>query len=208
MPAEKVVLALSPHTDDSEFGAGGTLARMVEEGHRVVYVALSSCETSLPPGLAPDTLVHESRRATKELGIHDSRVLDFKVRYFPRDRQDILEALVRLQREIQPWLVLAPASSDIHQDHKTVHEEARRAFKQSNYLGYELPWNNITMNTNYFSRLTEGQLDKKVAALMCYESQKSRMYHRAEFIRAAALMRGSQVGAERAEAFEVIRWIE
>ena len=36
------ILALSPHTDDAELGAGGTLARFAEEGHTVTVVAFST----------------------------------------------------------------------------------------------------------------------------------------------------------------------
>ena len=36
------VLVLSPHTDDGELAAGGTIARFVQEGSNVTYVALSA----------------------------------------------------------------------------------------------------------------------------------------------------------------------
>src|SRR5207244_7059171 len=35
------VLVLAPHTDDGEFGCGGTMARLVEGGADVRYVAFS-----------------------------------------------------------------------------------------------------------------------------------------------------------------------
>ena len=35
------VLVLAPHTDDGEFGCGGTMARLVEGGAEVRYVAFS-----------------------------------------------------------------------------------------------------------------------------------------------------------------------
>ena len=34
----KTILILAPHTDDGEFGCGGTISKYVEEGVRVVYV--------------------------------------------------------------------------------------------------------------------------------------------------------------------------
>ena len=49
-------LVLAPHTDDGEFGCGGTMARLVEEGTDVRYVAFSIATRSLPEGFAPDTL--------------------------------------------------------------------------------------------------------------------------------------------------------
>src|SRR5262249_11400292 len=55
----KRALVLAPHTDDGEFGCGGTMARLVEEGVDVRYVAFSIATRSLPGGFPPDTLRHE-----------------------------------------------------------------------------------------------------------------------------------------------------
>ena len=52
----KTVLALSPHTDDAEFGAGGTLARWIEEGKEIFYVAFSIAEKSVPDGFPKNIL--------------------------------------------------------------------------------------------------------------------------------------------------------
>ena len=38
------VLVLAPHTDDGEIGCGGTIARFIEEGADVYYVAFSSAK--------------------------------------------------------------------------------------------------------------------------------------------------------------------
>ena len=58
------VLVLAPHTDDGEFGCGGTMARLAEGGADVRQIAFSIASRSLPEGFAPDTLVHESRAAS------------------------------------------------------------------------------------------------------------------------------------------------
>lgn len=55
-PSENNVLVLSPHTDDGELGAGGTIARFLDEGRNVNYIAFSGCETSVPEGMPKDTL--------------------------------------------------------------------------------------------------------------------------------------------------------
>ena len=90
------VLVLAPHTDDGEFGCGGTMARLVDSGADVRYVAFSIATRSLPEGFAPDTLAREVREATAELGISEANltVHDFDVRTFPERRQDLLEPLV------------------------------------------------------------------------------------------------------------------
>src|SRR5262245_62310830 len=89
------VLVLAPHTDDGEFGAGGTMARLVEEGVEVRYVAFSIATRSLPDGFAPDTLAREVREATAELGIapENRTVHAFGVRTFTEHRQDNITIL-------------------------------------------------------------------------------------------------------------------
>ena len=48
--AVRRALVLAPHTDDGEFGCGGTMARLVEAGADVRYVAFSIATRSLPEG--------------------------------------------------------------------------------------------------------------------------------------------------------------
>lgn len=201
-------LVLCAHTDD-EFGCAATVARLVEAGADVHYVALSRCEESVPPGFAADVLEHECRACTAALGIpaENVRVRGFRVRHFPQHRQAILEEMVAMRRELAPDLVLLPSSFDTHQDHRTVFEEGFRAFKTATILGYELPQNLITFQHSAFVALTEAQLDRKVEALGHYASQLFRPYSADDFIRSLARVRGVQCNAEWAEAFEVVRLV-
>lgn len=201
------VLALSPHTDDVEIGCGATLARMAAAGLDIRSVAFSAAEESVPEGLPIDVLRKEFVRAHQELGIGPDacETLDFKVRYFPRDRQDLLEVLVKLNRTYQPDLVLVPSASDTHQDHRTVAEEAYRAFKRTSIWAYEVPWNQAQSHLNGFVAIDEAHLQRKLAAVGAYESQRHRSYVSPEFVRSLAVVRGSQMGVPLAEGFEIVR---
>ncbi len=202
-------LVIAPHTDDGEFGCGGTIARLIEEGTEVHYVALSIAEDSVPKGLPRDILATEVAEATRELGIDAEhlRVERFPVRRFPEFRQQILELLVDLNKRISPDLVFIPSSTDTHQDHQVVSQEGFRAFKRTTILGYEVPWNNLTFSTNAFFFLENLHLDAKLRSLRCYVSQLGREYVDEQFIRSLARTRGVQIGAEYAESFEVIRLV-
>ena len=81
----KNILVLAPHTDDGEFGCGGSIAYYISKGYRVIYVAFSAAEQSVIPDLPRDILRTEVLQATKILGIEkdDCIVLDFEVRRFP-----------------------------------------------------------------------------------------------------------------------------
>jgi len=205
---QATVLVLAAHTDD-EFGCAGTIARLIESGAEVHYIALSRCEESVPPGFPADVLEGECRACTRLLGIESDRVRveGFRVRHFPAYRQDILELLVRLRREIEPALVLLPSSYDTHQDHATVCEEGFRAFKSSSILGYELPQNLISFHHSAFVSLEERHIERKIAALGAYASQAFRRYAAPEFVRSLGSVRGVQCDAPYAEAFEVVRLI-
>jgi LmbE family N-acetylglucosaminyl deacetylase len=203
------VLVLAPHTDDGEFGAGGTIAKLVDEGREVRYVAFSPAVRSVPEGFPRDVLRQEVRRATGTLGIPETHltVFDYDVRTFPTVRQDILEDMIVVARDFAPDLVLAPTVNDVHQDHETIAREALRAFKRTTLLGYEIPWNHYTFNQQLYVRLAPEHVDRKVAALACYESQQHRNYANPEYIRGLAATRGINVNTPWAEVFEVYRWI-
>ena len=202
-------LVLAPHTDDGEFGCGGTMARLVDEGREVTYVAFSAAEKSVPREFPDDVLRTEVRDATRAIGIPETnlRIGEFEVRDFPRDRQAILDWMIRLRDELKPDVVFLPSVHDIHQDHATVHAEGLRAFKGTTMLGYEVPWNNLVFETTAFVRLDESHVQRKVDALRCYRSQAGRPYANEESVRAQARMRGTQAGCRYAETFQVIRWI-
>jgi LmbE family N-acetylglucosaminyl deacetylase len=199
----KTILILAPHTDDGEFGCGASIAKYTAEGKQVHYVAFSGCQQSLPAGLPSDTLLNECKKATKILGIQSTKFFDFEVRKFPAQRQEILEEMAKIRRELNPQTVFLPAKNDVHQDHHVIFSEGLRAFKNSNLLGYELPWNNKNFRPGYFEKINAAQLATKQQALRQYKSQQLRKYMNEDFIRSLAVVRGIQCGNDLAEAFEV-----
>lgn len=202
-------LLLAPHTDDGEFGCGGTIARFLEQGIRVVYVAFSICRESVPEGLPPDILKTEMHRSMDFYGIpaEDRIILDFRVRNFAGERQRVLDEMLTLGKRFKPDVVFMPSIHDVHQDHHTVAEEAMRAFKHTSLLGYEVPWNNYTFNNQAYISLSEENIKKKIGAIACYDTQKERNYSDEAFTRGLARIHGVQIGSEYAEVFEVARWI-
>lgn len=202
------VLVLAPHTDD-EFGCAGTLHRLLASGAEVRYVAFSRCEASVPAGFAVDTLERECRSCLHTLGVAATHVdiRGFAVRHFPEHRQEILEEMVKLNREYAPDLVLLPSSADLHQDHATIANEGFRAFKHCTILAYELPQNLISFENSAFVELSEEDMEKKIEALRCYRSQAFRKYSAEQFIRGLATVRGVQANVTFAESFEVVRLV-
>lgn len=208
MIVQKRILILAPHTDDGEFGCGGTISKL-QTDNEIYYAAFSSCEESVPSGFDKNILKEEVKQATGALEIPSANLslFNFSVRRFSEKRQEILDQLIGLRTAINPQIVFTPCRQDVHQDHQTITSEAIRAFKFSTILGYELPWNNLQFNNPLFIALTDSDIGRKVFAIGCYKSQANRSYSSAEFIRSLAKVRGVQAGVPYAESFEIIRMI-
>ncbi len=195
---KKKALVLSPHTDDAELGCGGTIAKLVEEGWAVHVIYFSAVRTRFPQ------LVNEAENSARILGM-SYEILDFNTRYFPRDRQDILQILHDHSRKENYNLVFTPTTTDIHQDHGVVTTEAKRIFRKCTLLGYELPWNNLDVSLNCFIPLEKRHIKKKLSALECYDTQKKHAYFDKQFLESVVKMRGVQLSTPFAEGCETIK---
>ena len=205
----KCALVLAPHTDDAEFGCGGTISKLLDMGVEVNCAVFSACQQSVRPEFPSDILITEFHAASDALGIGtDKRFLyEYDVRTFNFNRQHILDDLIKLRNTVKPDLVFLPSLNDIHQDHATICDEGIRAFKFSSILCYEMPWNNFHFSTTCFIQLSESDLQGKIDAISVYKSQAHRPYANGDFIKSLAVTRGVQSGHKYAEAFEVVRWI-
>lgn len=207
----KKILILAPHTDDLEFGCGGTVAKLAEKerNNQIYCAAFSACKISVRPEFPEDILITEIKAASKILGIPRENLIlfDYNVRTFNYRRQEILDDIIKLKTEIKPDIVFIPSLNDLHQDHYTIAQEGFRAFKFSSLLSYELIWNNLSFNTASFMKLTEEHMQLKMKAIEQYKSQAHRPYANEEFIYSLARTRGVQINTRYAECFEVIRWI-
>ena len=44
---DKYILAIGPHPDDVEAGCGGSVARLVDEGNKIIYIVFSNVWTKM-----------------------------------------------------------------------------------------------------------------------------------------------------------------
>lgn len=198
------ILGLSPHTDDVELGAGGSIVRWIEEGHKVTVKALSTGNPETGATRDEFRASMDALGVWENLGYPDLRVC----RRFNEDRQEILDDLIDLERLLMPDLVLVPSRSNVHQDHEVVTAEAIRAFRYSSILGYEMPWGDVHgFSPQLFVKLKMAHLHVKLDAIDKYESQMPKVYTSRSVIESLSIIRGMQAGTYCAEAFEVIRWV-
>ena len=79
------ILLLSPHTDDVELGCGGSVAKFIERGDEMLWLAFSVAEDSLPQGMPKDTLAREFEKVVQRYGLGEEQreILGFRVRHMP-----------------------------------------------------------------------------------------------------------------------------
>jgi bacillithiol biosynthesis deacetylase BshB1 len=125
------IVVVAPHPDDAELGMGGTIARLVDEGHRVVIVDLTDGEPT-PKG-SPERRAQEAALATSilrcervNLGM-PNRTLVHSI----ENRHRLAAELRRVRCDI----LFAPHPDDAHPDHLAatrIAEDARFDAKLSN----------------------------------------------------------------------------
>jgi len=99
------------------------------------------------------------------LGLDKSGYLieNFQVRKLTEKRQDVLEILVNVGKKFKPELVIGPSVHDYHQDHLVVANEMIRAYKmKSSIICYELPWNQVFFQSQFFVKLDEKHIKNKI----------------------------------------------
>ena len=199
MTRQKVadVLVVTPHPDDAESGASGTVARWVKEGKNVVYVVCTNGDKGTnDSSISPPELVkireEEQLAAARILGVRKVVFLrhpDQELENSPRFREEIRQLLEKYRPEIV-------ATTDPHRrylwhrDHRMTGQAVLDVISScgsGSYPPYVVPgqatrpygvkelllW--ASDNPNYRSDITD-TLDTKVAALACHRSQVNDPY--------------------------------
>jgi LmbE family N-acetylglucosaminyl deacetylase len=105
------VLVVTAHPDDAEFGAGGTIARMVKQGREVTYVIVTngnkgSGDRSMTPERLARIRETEQRNAASTLGVERVEFLGYEDGEVEDTRQLRLD-VTRQIRQWRPDLVIA-----------------------------------------------------------------------------------------------------
>jgi LmbE family N-acetylglucosaminyl deacetylase len=192
MENETYLMVVSPHPDDSEFGIGGTVARLVQEGKRVVYVICTNGDKGtgdrrLTPEMLAEMRQKEQRAAAALLGVQETVFLGYPDQGL-EDGHPFRRDLVRVIRRFRPQVV---ATADPyrkymwHRDHRItglVALDAVFPFARD-HLSYpelleeglephkvEEMWFWGADELNYRLDIT-ATLETKFAALACHKSQ-------------------------------------
>ena len=223
------ILVVAAHPDDEVLGCGGTVARLTAEGHEVHLAILGEGITSRHERRADAdrdqiaSLHKQAHAAAAKLGAKSLEL--FKL---PDNRLDtvplldVVKMVENLVARLQPEILYTHHAGDLNVDHGIVHRAVLTATRPvagqtvREVYAFEVPSSTEwafqraepVFRPNVFVDIA-GTLDRKIAAMECYESEARKFPHprSPEALRALAMRWGSVVGSAAAEAFELIRSI-
>jgi bacillithiol biosynthesis deacetylase BshB1 len=206
------ILICAPHPDDAELAMGGTILKLIAQGHQVHICDMTDGEPT--PHGSVEIRAREKAAAAKVLGV-ERTCLGLK----NREVQHTIEArhkLAAVIRAHRPNWVFAPYPIDAHPDHVAVTkivEDARFDAKLSKTDIPGEPWHpkrviyffctHLRLNfTPNFCIDVSDQIDRKIEAVACYPSQfVGPSGHVPEMVKSITAYFGSRIGTAHAEPF-------
>jgi LmbE family N-acetylglucosaminyl deacetylase len=104
LPHHERALVITAHPDDAEFGAGGTIGRLVRQGTQVAYVVATngnkgSGDRSMTPERLAAIRETEQRNAARALGVEDVTFLGYE----DGELEDTRAFRLDVTRQIRRW---------------------------------------------------------------------------------------------------------
>ena len=208
------VLVVGPHPDDQELGMGGTIARLVADGHRVHLLDMTNGEPT--PHGTPEIRAREAMNAAQILGVTREclHLPNREVVHSVEARHGVAGVIRRHAIEV----IFTPYSIDAHPDHVATTRIVEDARFDAKLTKTDLPGEPIYPKwlVHYwcthlrivpdpsFLIDTTGFAERKLEAILAYESQfvvNPRNRHVPDWIGAAGVFFGSRIGTASAEPF-------
>lgn len=206
------ILVIGPHPDDQELGMGGTIVKLVRQGHKVHLVDMTNGEPT--PHGSPEIRAKESARAAEVLGVGRT-LLGLTNRQVVHDIPSRHKLAAVIRRHVADWLFV-PYPIDAHPDHVAVTRIAEDARFDAKLTKCDIPGEpcypkriiyyfctHLRMNfTPNFCIDVSDTIDTKLKAIGCYESQfVGNSGHVPEMVRTTNGYFGSRIGTKYAEPF-------
>jgi LmbE family N-acetylglucosaminyl deacetylase len=228
--AERIqrVLVVTAHPDDSEFGAGGTVARLAQEGRQVAYCIVTngnkgSSDRSMTPERLAAIRQEEQRNAARVLGVETVDFLGFPDCELENTRESRLAVTAAIRRHRPDLLIIQNPNRTknlgaSHRDHRItagialdcVYPLARdhMAFPELLAQGLEPHkvkeiWQMWWESPEVVVDITH-TIDQKLKALACHASQLPDMAAVEKRVRERAAQIGRSKGHAFAEGFDRI----
>ena len=197
------ILAIGSHPDDIEFGCGGTLHKLANNGHRIYLLILTRGNAG------GDTKVRHKEQMAAAASLKAAEVFwgnytDTKLPFY----DNVIEEIDSVVKKVDPVFVFVHHGKDTHQDHRYVSECAVVATRKvKNVLFFEGP---TTINFTPTVFVDVGScINQKFKSLACHKSQVMKTNISGQSIldiaKATATFRGTQCRIPYAEGFASLR---
>jgi len=195
-------LFIGAHPDDIELGCGALIAKIAKLAE-VYCVTLSDNQKN--PRLS--NLLNEHYESMNILGVDKEHIIirQFITRKFIHDRQEILEYLYQLNRELSPQIVFVHSSADLHQDHGVATQESLRAFRGTSIFGFDVIRSSHGFFPSLLIEVSEADMEKKVSALSAYKTYSDVYYFDQQLTRAILIRNGALAERPFAEGFDIMK---
>ena len=220
---KKRVLVITPHPDDETLGVGGSIAKLINQGHDVYILTVSGHLPPIYDRKDYDKTVKEAHKAYDILGITNSKFLEIPATMIGDEPVHSLNnKIASVVNDYRPNFVFCPFP-DRHIDHKLVFESTLVATRPIQagadielVAAYETlsetHWNAPYIEPNFTHNLVvdvSDFMDQKIEALKCYKSQitMDKGPRSITAVRALAQFRGTQSGFDFGEALYIIRMV-
>ena len=221
------LLIVGPHPDDELLGCGGTILRRVKEGSTVGWLLMTAMTKECGWNTEKiDQRTLEIDQVRHGLHIAPDHFYSLNLPAAELDqfsKRSLVAKVSSVFTAFEPDEVLLPHPGDAHSDHRVSFEAAVACTKWFRYpsvkrvMTYEtlsetefgLNPINDSFKPNIFVNISE-QIELKLTLLKIYNSELGdHPFPRSlEAVRALALLRGSQMGVQAAEAFQLCREYE
>ncbi|MEM4244859.1 MAG: PIG-L deacetylase family protein [Candidatus Nanoarchaeia archaeon] len=192
------VLVVGAHPDDIEIGCAGTISKHLSLGDKVYAMVMTNGEKgNHSPGK------RECLKSLEVLGIKDNVIFGNFDDGFLRDDHKTVSFIEKYINELNITRVYTHSPNDRHQDHRhcsfAVSSAAR---KRPEILLFQGP-STTNFEPHYFIEISKKDLEKKLAAIKCYETQIRKGTVKPELIKSIAMIHGSTCNKKYAEAFAI-----
>ena len=220
----RVAMVIAPHADDETLGCGGTIGVLKDQGFKVVVCLACGHSRDNRHIFGTDLLVtvlNEFRTAMKVLDVDEYECLGLPAGNLTAcEVHEVNSRIADILRRTAPQIVFVPSKTDLHHDHNIVTYAAIVALRPylKDAIGVEAVYEyEVLSETNVLPSYQESfkpdtyidissKLSDKLDACRCYKSQfqESLTPRSIEAVRQLALLRGSMIGTDAAEAFKTI----
>ncbi len=201
----RTVVAIGAHPDDLEIGIGGTLAKLQNNGARVVMVV-----ASIPKDY--EVRLEEARRGAEILGCELKLLMDGGPQRLEDVKTcDLVGMLDGIVREYEPAAVLTHSDSDFHNDHLLIHKACRPIQRLAYFDLFSYHPTNcrpvpIDFHPHAYVDISDA-IDAKMHAITAHGSQFGGRGLDTEMYREFAHVQGRMIGVPYAEGLQIQRML-